>query len=243
MNAEGVIWDALRGALVTRALGLAADLGVARALAAGPRSSAELARERGIDADALHRVLRALASDGIFEETVPGVFGNTAASEVLARDGWDDFAHYQTQFKTLADRLALQRLTSDRFERSVLRHLHERFDIGPGEARRGEARPGEARRGEARRDTGCRAAGPVVLPEVDRGAAAVGVDDVGVSSSERGHVVHAPEEGVGLAEVADGREAGGERCASARAGDHPAPELDELPLAYTVEVDEASVAA
>jgi O-methyltransferase domain len=93
MNPEGIVWDALRGALVTRALGLAADLRVAQALSAGPRSSAELARERGVDADALHRVLRALASDGIFEETETGVFGNTAASEVLARDGWDDFAH------------------------------------------------------------------------------------------------------------------------------------------------------
>jgi SAM-dependent methyltransferase len=93
MNAEGIIWDALRGALVTRALGLAADLRVAQALAAGPLSSAELARERGVDADALYRVLRALASDGIFEETEPGVFGNTPASQVLARDGWDDFAH------------------------------------------------------------------------------------------------------------------------------------------------------
>jgi hypothetical protein len=93
MNAEGIIWDALRGALVTRALGVAADLRVAQALSAGPRSSAELARESGVDADALHRVLRALASDGIFEETEPGVFRNTAASEVLARDGWDDFAH------------------------------------------------------------------------------------------------------------------------------------------------------
>jgi hypothetical protein len=93
MNPEGIIWDALRGALVTRALGLAADLRVAQALAAGPRSSEELARERGADADSLYRVLRALASDGIFKETEPGVFGNTAASEVLARDGWDDFAH------------------------------------------------------------------------------------------------------------------------------------------------------
>jgi O-methyltransferase domain len=40
--------------------------------------------------DALYRVLRALASDGIFEETEPGVFRNTAVSKVLARDGWDD---------------------------------------------------------------------------------------------------------------------------------------------------------
>lgn len=93
MNGEGVIWDALRGALVTRALGLAADLRVAQALMGRPQSYETLARERGVDADALYRVLRALASDGIFEEIEPGVFGNTAASEVLARDGWDDFAH------------------------------------------------------------------------------------------------------------------------------------------------------
>ena len=93
MNGEGVIWDALRGALVTRALALAADLRVAQALAGGPQGHETLARERGVDADTLYRVLRALASDGIFEETEPGVFGNTAASEVLTRDGWDDFAH------------------------------------------------------------------------------------------------------------------------------------------------------
>lgn len=93
MNAEGMIWDALRGALVTRALALAADLRVAQGLLDGPRSSAELARERGVDADMLYRVLRALASDGIFAEADPGVFANTAASQVLARDGWDDFAH------------------------------------------------------------------------------------------------------------------------------------------------------
>lgn len=93
MNAETVIWDALRGALVTRALALAAELRVAPALTAGPQSHEALAQERGVDADALYRILRALASDGIFEETDPGVFRNTAASELLARGGWDDFAH------------------------------------------------------------------------------------------------------------------------------------------------------
>jgi O-methyltransferase domain len=90
---EAAIWNALRGGLVTRALALAADLRVAQALADGPRGVDELARASGADPDTLHRILRALASDGIFEETEPGVFRNTAASEVLARDGWDDFAH------------------------------------------------------------------------------------------------------------------------------------------------------
>jgi O-methyltransferase domain len=92
MEPETIIWEAQRGALVTRALGLAADLHVAQSLAAGPRSCEELARAQGVDADALYRVLRALASDGIFEEIEPAVFCNTPASELLARDGWGDFA-------------------------------------------------------------------------------------------------------------------------------------------------------
>src|SRR5690242_1347504 len=93
MNGETLIWDALRGALVTRALGLVADLRVAQVLADGPRGCDEIASERGVDADVLYRALRALASDGIFEEVGVGVFRNTLASELLTRDGWDDFAH------------------------------------------------------------------------------------------------------------------------------------------------------
>jgi len=91
---ESILWDSLRGALATRAAGVAADLGVADALAEGPRPVADVAREAGANADSLHRVLRALASDGIFAEHEPGVFGNTPASDLLRRDnGWRDFAH------------------------------------------------------------------------------------------------------------------------------------------------------
>jgi hypothetical protein len=88
---EDRLWNLLRGALGTRALGIAADLRVAERLANGPRPIDELAREVGADADALRRLLRALASDGVFAEEAPGVFRNTEASEAL-RDGWDDFA-------------------------------------------------------------------------------------------------------------------------------------------------------
>jgi hypothetical protein len=83
----------MRGALTARTLGIVSELRVAHALAAGPRSVAELAGEVGADAGTLHRFLRALASDGVFAETEPGVFGNTDASELLRRDGWDDFAY------------------------------------------------------------------------------------------------------------------------------------------------------
>ncbi len=91
---ESGLWDILRGGLATRALALVADLRVADALDAGPRQIEDLAREVGADPDTLHRLLRALASDGVFVEEEAGVFRNNEASEVLHRgDGWDDFAH------------------------------------------------------------------------------------------------------------------------------------------------------
>jgi hypothetical protein len=89
---EAKVWEILRGALATRSLGIVAGLGIPQALAAGARSVEDLARDAGADADALHRLLRALASEGIFSEEERGVFRNTPASELLLTSGWDDFA-------------------------------------------------------------------------------------------------------------------------------------------------------
>ena len=91
---EAILWDLMRGALMARALGIVADLGVAEALAEGPRPVGELARELGADADTLHRLLRALASDGVFAEDEEGMFRNTSASEALRTEGWTEFAHF-----------------------------------------------------------------------------------------------------------------------------------------------------
>jgi hypothetical protein len=91
---EERLWDLMRGALTARVLGVVAELRVADALAAGPRPVTEIARDVGADADTLHRFLRALASDGVFAEAQHGVFRNTEASDLLRRDGWDDFAHF-----------------------------------------------------------------------------------------------------------------------------------------------------
>ncbi len=90
------LWNVMRGALTTKAFGVVADLGVADALAGGARSINDLAQETGADADTLGRILRALASDGVFAEDEPGVFRNTDASELLRRDrpdSWPEFAH------------------------------------------------------------------------------------------------------------------------------------------------------
>jgi len=92
VSAEDRLWELLRGALGTRALALAADLGVAEALAERPRSVVELAGELDADADTLLRVLRTLAAEGVFAEPEPGFFTNTEASELLRGD-WGAFAH------------------------------------------------------------------------------------------------------------------------------------------------------
>jgi DNA-binding Lrp family transcriptional regulator len=94
LEPEERVWTLMRGALATRALGLVADLGIADALADGPRRIEELADEVGAAPDVLHRLLRALASDGVFAEDEPYVFRNTEASLLLrAGRGWNDFAH------------------------------------------------------------------------------------------------------------------------------------------------------
>jgi hypothetical protein len=79
------LWPILYGALATRAAGVIAGLGVADALASGPRTVLEVAAEVGADADTLERFLRALASRGVFAEVEPGVYRNTEASELLGK--------------------------------------------------------------------------------------------------------------------------------------------------------------
>jgi SAM-dependent methyltransferase len=83
------LWDFLRGALMTKALAAVVDAGVPAALADGPRRVAEL----GGEPDTLHRLLRALASDGVFRETEPGVFEHTELSRQLLAPAWSEFAH------------------------------------------------------------------------------------------------------------------------------------------------------
>jgi O-methyltransferase len=83
------LWDFLRGALMTKALAAVVDTGVPEALANGPRPVSEL----GGDPDTLHRLLRALASDGVFREIEPGVFEHTESSRLLLGPGWSEFAH------------------------------------------------------------------------------------------------------------------------------------------------------
>ena len=59
------------------------NVGIPDLLADGPRSVEELARETQLDRDALYRVLRLLASNGVFSEVSPRTFRQTPVSDTL----------------------------------------------------------------------------------------------------------------------------------------------------------------
>jgi Dimerisation domain len=79
------------GFYVSRALYVAAKLGIADLLAHGPRSHGELAEATGTHASSLRRVLRLLASVAVFSEEADGRFTLTPIGRVSPsrRAGFD----------------------------------------------------------------------------------------------------------------------------------------------------------
>jgi len=77
----------ITGAWVAQAVYVAAQLGIADVIAIeGPRSPGDLAERVDADPDALFRVLRALASIGVFTERTDGTFALTPLAESLQSD-------------------------------------------------------------------------------------------------------------------------------------------------------------
>jgi SAM-dependent methyltransferase len=77
------VFQLATGYIVSTALYAATRLHIADRLAGGPRSSDDLARESGANPDALYRILRLLASVGVFEERDDRQFAHNAASETM----------------------------------------------------------------------------------------------------------------------------------------------------------------
>jgi hypothetical protein len=82
VNPVQTIVDLTTAYLASRCLHVVAELGVADALDEVPRTAQELAEKTGLEANALHRVLRALANRGIFELKA-GRFAHNDASRLL----------------------------------------------------------------------------------------------------------------------------------------------------------------
>jgi hypothetical protein len=74
---------ATNGLTLHQTLYVVAVLGVADQLEGGPAAAADLARRLEVDESALYRVLRYLASQGVFAETAPRSFANNDVSRFL----------------------------------------------------------------------------------------------------------------------------------------------------------------
>ena len=78
----------IRGYWVTQAIYVVAELGVADLLADGPKAPAELAETTGANTELLYRVLRALASLGIFSEDAGRTVPADTTRGHLAKRAW-----------------------------------------------------------------------------------------------------------------------------------------------------------
>ncbi len=81
-----IVRQFIMGFRLTQLLYVAATLGLADHLNAGPQSPQQLAQTVGADPEALYRLLRALASVGIFAEQADGTFALTPRARLLQPD-------------------------------------------------------------------------------------------------------------------------------------------------------------
>jgi C-methyltransferase len=119
----------------SQAITVAAELGVADALADGPLSIDELAARVGADADALHRLLRALISRGVFCRRRDGRYELNPLGDTLRSDAPVSMAWAARFYGSWEQRERWTRLVdSIRTGRSVVPVLHgkESFDYFAG---------------------------------------------------------------------------------------------------------------
>jgi hypothetical protein len=115
----------VNGFQVSQAIYVAATLGIADFLAGGPRSSDELAAETGADPRSLYRLLRALASVGVFREDEGRRFTLTELGDGLRSDapegivGWVAFVGRPPFWQAWGDLLHSVRTGENAF-----RHVH-----------------------------------------------------------------------------------------------------------------------
>ena len=89
-----VLFQMVVGKWISQALGTVAALGVADQLRKGARRCSDLAAECGASEDGLYRLLRALASVGVFAESAGRRFKLTPMGQFLRRDHPESVAGY-----------------------------------------------------------------------------------------------------------------------------------------------------
>jgi hypothetical protein len=80
------VQDLMTARWVADMIGVAAKLELADFIQAGAKTAEEIAKAKGLQATSLYRLLRGLASYGIFAEQEDGTFAQTPRSDALRKD-------------------------------------------------------------------------------------------------------------------------------------------------------------
>jgi hypothetical protein len=80
-----LVRELARAHIAARCLHVAATFGIADAIGEEPADPRQIAKQTGVDADALRRILRLLVAHGVFEERAGG-YAHNAASRLLRSD-------------------------------------------------------------------------------------------------------------------------------------------------------------
>jgi hypothetical protein len=134
---EAHLFEILGGKVRVQAVSTAAALGLADALAGGPRSTASLAAELGCREDVLVPLLRIVAGIGFFASPESGVYALTERGHVLRREQFGTLAAFVgsvEQWDPWARLRDAARGGSIAFERAFGRGLYEHLAHDPAAA-------------------------------------------------------------------------------------------------------------
>src|SRR5262245_46861710 len=109
-QATQLLFQIATGYMASAAMQTILKLEIPDTMAAGPTPVSELARRTGANEDALFRVMRALASLGVFDEVSPRTFALTLAGQMLqkGKPGFHDMGLWMTSpfhFRSYAEML------------------------------------------------------------------------------------------------------------------------------------------
>jgi hypothetical protein len=128
------------GSWISRAIYVAAKLRVAHHLAGGPRPAKELAAAAGVAPGPLYRLLRALASVGVFAQEADGRFRLSPLAAPLREDGPDSLWSFavmlgEEQDRCWGDLLETVRTGEPAFDRLYGQPIFDYLDEHPEQAR------------------------------------------------------------------------------------------------------------
>ncbi|WP_147339597.1 methyltransferase [Actinomadura spongiicola] len=145
-----VLLSVLSGSWLAQAGYAMAKLGVADLLDDGPRTADDLAAACGAHPEALHRMLRALAAVGLFEEPGPRTFGLTDASALLRSDAARSarlgaIMYGEEVFRSFAEIMHTARTGRPAFDKAYGMGFYEYLDADAEASRRFNAAMGGLR--------------------------------------------------------------------------------------------------